>query len=932
MLTPEEQAREIIDRKLSSAGWIVQDYKRLNLSAGFGVAVREFPTSSGSADYMLFANRKAVGVVEAKPAGATLRGVFEQSAKYMTSFPAEIPHVELPLPFSYESTGIETLFVDSRDPDYRSRRVFHFHQPETLQEWASDGMGGGRGTMHRAPTHRAPTLRGRLREMPEKYPLITDGLWGAQIEAITRLEGSFAKSRPRALIQMATGSGKTFTAVSFVYRLVKHAGAKRVLFLVDRNNLGKQTLREFQSYITPDDGRKFTELYNVQRLTSNVIDPVSKVTITTIQRLYSMLKGDEIEDEVEEPSLFESGIRGDEEPKVVEYNPDIPIETFDFIITDECHRSIYNLWRQVLEYFDAFLIGLTATPSKQTLGFFEQNLVTEYTHDRAVADGVNVGYEVYQIRTHITQEGSRVEAGHYVDKRDKKSRAVRWEQLDEYLEYAPNQLDRDVVAPDQIRTVVRTFRDRLFTEIFPGRVEVPKTLVFAKDDSHAEDIVEIIRQEFGKGNEFCKKITYRTTGEKPEDLIASFRNSYNPRIAVSVDMISTGTDIKPLECLLFLRMIRSRTYFEQMKGRGTRVISDTDLTAVTPDAGHKTHFVLVDAVGVCEEDKTDTRPLERKKHIPFDKLLQRVAMGVRDSDSLESLAGRLARLDRAFTPKDRDSIESASGGIPLKDIINQLLDAVDPDVQQEYAQTHLGSTTQEAIKSAETELIQKACAPFDDHRLRDTLVEIQQRSEQVIDIESQDELLGAGFTPGEAQEKVKTFRRFIEENKDEITALQILYSQPYGARKLTYQAVKELAEAIERPPYHLTPENLWRAYEQLDKSRVRGVGPSRLLTNIISLVRFALEQTESLEPFPLSVEERYRNWLVDQMEAGRQFGEEQLEWLEMIKDHIATSVTIEIDDFEEVPFNQKGGAIRVYQLFGAELDGILEELSQVLVV
>ena len=921
MPTPEEKARAIIDQKLTVAGWVVQDFKQLNLGAGPGVAVREFQTASGPADYVLFVDRVAVGVVEAKPAGTTLRGVFEQSARYMTSFPSDIPHVELPLPLSYESTGVETLFVDLRDPDYRSRRVFHFHRPETLQEWLNEGTG---------TIDRAPTLRARLREMPEKYPLINEGLWDAQIEAITNLERSFAQNKPRALIQMATGSGKTFTAVSSVYRLIKHAGAKRVLFLVDRNNLGKQTLREFQSYRTPDDGRLFTELYNVQRLTANVIDPVCKVTITTIQRLFSMLKGTDYEEENEEPSMFELGLRGDEDPKTVEYNPDIPIETFDFIITDECHRSIYNLWRQVLEYFDAFLIGLTATPSKHTLGFFEQNLVTEYTHERAVADGVNVGYEVYRIRTQITQSGGQVEAGHYVDKRDKKTRAVRWEQLDDDLEYAPNQLDRDVVAKDQIRTVITTFRDRLFSEIFPGRTEVPKTLIFAKDDSHAEDIVEIVREVFGKGNEFCKKITYRS-GEKPEDLIASFRNAYDPRIAVTVDMISTGTDIKPLECLLFLRMIRSQGYFEQMKGRGTRVISDTDLTAVTPDAGHKTHFVIVDAVGVCESDKTDTRPLEHKKHVPFDKLLQRVAMGVRDADSLESLAGRLARLDRSITPKESETIQTHSGGIPLKGLVHALLDTVDPDVHLEYAQAELGGATPELIQQAQDELIQKACAPFDNADLRTLLVSIQQRSEQVIDTISKDEIVDIGFVEDQARRKVASFKEFIETNKDELTALQILYSQPYGQRRLTYQAVRELAEAIKLPPYHLTPEELWRAYEHLDKARVRDAETSRLLTDIISLVRFALAQSETLEPFPLTVDERYKNWILDQREASRQFSEEQLAWLEMIKEHIAASVTIEMDDFEEVPFNQKGGAIKVYELFGAELDGILDELTQVLV-
>ncbi|MBC8333073.1 MAG: DEAD/DEAH box helicase family protein [Anaerolineae bacterium] len=948
MPTPEVLARKNIDRLLAAAGWVVQDFKQLNLGAGIGVAVREFQTQSGPADYVLFVDRKAVGIVEAKKAGTTLSGVFEQSARYMTSFPEDIPHVELPLPFSYESTGVETRFVDLRDPNYRSRRVFHFHRPETLREWLIPSVG--------ASLRLAPTLRGRLRDMPEKHPLITKGLWDAQIEAITSLEQSFAQNKPRALIQMATGSGKTFTAVSFIYRLIKFAGAKRVLFLVDRNNLGKQTLREFQGYITPDDGRKFTELYNVQRLTSNVIDPVCKVTVTTIQRLFSMLKGDaEYEETNEEMSWFEQNIpltpssQSSDSPlpvgegpgvREVAYNPDIPIETFDFIITDECHRSIYNLWRQALEYFDAFLIGLTATPSKHTLGFFEQNLVTEYTHERAVADGVNVGYEVYRIRTQITQAGGQVEAGHYVDKRDKKTRAVRWEQLEDDLAYAPNQLDRDVVAKDQIRTVIQTFRDRLFSEIFPGRTEVPKTLIFAKDDSHAEDIVEIVREVFGKGNEFCKKITYRS-GEKPEDLIASFRNAYDPRIAVTVDMISTGTDIKPLECLLFLRMIRSQGYFEQMKGRGTRVISDTDLTAVTPDAGHKTHFVLVDAVGVCEQDMTDTRPLERKKHIPFDKLLQRVAMGVRDADSLESLAGRLARLDRALTPKDRASVELISGGLPLKKMIHNLLDSVDPDIHLDYALKHFDLDPQvkaglrpapmEVIQKAQESLIQKACAPFDNAQLREILVGIQQRSEQVLDTVSQDELVEARFVADEARRKVATFEEFIAAHKDELTALQILYSQPYGARRLTYQAVRELAEAIERPPYNLTPESLWRAYERLDQARVRGAGPSRLLTDIIALVRFALEQSETLEPFPLTVAERYRAWLVDQLNAGRQFSPEQLEWLEMIRTHIAASVTIEMDDFEEVPFNQKGGAVKVYQLFGDELDGILDELTQVLV-
>jgi type I restriction enzyme R subunit len=756
-----------------------------------------------------------------------------------------------------------------------------------------------------------------------------------QIEAIKNLELSFKEARPRALIQMASGSGKTYTAVTFVYRLIKFAKAKRILFLVDRSNLGRQAKKEFQQYVTPDDGRKFTELYNVQHLTTNTIDPVSKVCITTIQRLYSMLKGEpEFDPELEEHSGFEGPV--DEKPKEVLYNPQIPIETFDFIITDECHRSIYNLWRQVLEYFDAFLIGLTATPSKQTLGFFNQNLVTEYSHERAVADGVNVGYEVYRIKTKITEAGSKVDAGYYVDKRDKLTRKRRWELLDEDLEYSPDQLDRSVVAEDQIRTVIKTFKHKLFTDLFPGRKEVPKTLIFAKDDSHAEDIVHIVREEFGRGNEFCKKITYKTTGEKPEDLITSFRNSYNPRIAVTVDMISTGTDIKPIECLIFMRDVKSRVYFEQMKGRGTRIISETDLRAVTPDALHKNRFVIVDAVGVCESDKTDSRPLERKRSVPFDKLLLSIALGNRDEDSLTSLAGRLAQLDRELEPKDRKEIEEKSQGKLLKAMINDLLDAVDPDKQIEKAKEMFktDNPTREQVAKAAEELAKIACEPFDNPHLRNTLIDIKKRNEQIIDTVSKDVVTFAGYDSA-AEEKAKTivdtFKKFIEENKDELTALQIIYSRPYAKRHITYDEIRQLAEAIKKPPYFLTPELVWQAYEKLEKSKVRGAGPQKLLTNIISLVRFAIGESPVLEPFPELVNQKFKMWLEQQERQGVKFTKEQREWLEMIKDHIATSLSISMDDFELAPFYEKGGAVKVYKLFGPKLDKILEELNEVLV-
>ncbi len=912
-MKPEEKAREQIDRLLKDAGWQVQDLKDLNLGASRGVAVREFPLECGFADYLLFVDREAVGAIEAKKVGTTLSSVAEETADYLAAVPENLPKVQLPLPFGYESTGVETFFTDLRDPEPRSRRIFSFHQPETLAKWAEQ----------------KDTLRSRLKSLPT---LNTERLRPCQIEAIKNLELSFADARPRALIQMASGGGKTFTAVSFIYRLIKYGKAERILFLVDRSNLGRQTRTEFQQYVTPDDGRKFTELYNVQYLTSNTLDPTSKVCITTIQRLYSMLKGEELDSSLEEESAYETAL-ADGKPLDVKYNPNIPIESFDFIVTDECHRSIYNLWRQVLEYFDAFLTGLTATPSKQTLGFFNQNLVMEYSHERAVADGVNVPYDVYRIHTDMTEHGGKVSSGFYVDKRDKLTRGTRWEQLDDDLAYEASQLDRSVVAPDQIRTVARTFRDALYTEIFPGRTEVPKTLVFAKDDSHAEDIVHIIREEFGKGNDFCKKITYRTP-EKSEELITSFRNSYNPRIAVTVDMISTGTDIRPLECLLFMRDVKSRTYFEQMKGRGTRIISSTDLNSVTPDTSYKTHFVIVDAVGVCETDKTDSRPLERKRTVPFDKLLLAVALGKKDKDSLTSLAGRLARLDRELNPKDRREIQEAAGGKQLSELINGLLDAVDPDKKFEKAKElyKTDKPTHEQLEKAEKELVKTSCLPFDDANLRNTLIDIKKRNEQIIDNVSKDTVIYAGFDP-KAREKAKTiidtFKKFIEENKDELTAIQIIYSQPYKQRHITYEEIKKLAEAIQKPPYALTLENVWKAYQELEKTKVRG-NPQRILTNLISLIRYAIGSSEVLEPFPETVSKKFQAWLTQQERAGNKYTPEQMEWLNLIKDHIATSLSIESDDFEYAPFYEKGGQIKVVHLFGGKLNQIMTELNEVL--
>jgi len=913
-LEPENAARQNIDRMLEASGWVLQDYKNLNLGAGFGVAVREYPLSKEASDYALFIDRNPVGVVEAKPEGWTLTGVTPQSDGYLVGLLQKFPNAPRKPPFSYESTGVETIFADRRDPDYRSRNVFTFHRPEVLADWLKEEK----------------TLRARLKMIPE---LNYHNLWDCQFQAIKNLEKSFSENRPRALIQMATGSGKTFAAVTFIYRLIKFTGAKRILFLVDRGNLGRQALREFQQYETPDDGRKFTELYNVQHLQSQTIDPVSKVVISTIQRMYSILKGEkEFDETADEFSIFEQKI--DEIPVEVKYNPDIPIGEFDFIVIDECHRSIYNKWKQVLDYFDSFLIGLTATPSKHTIGFFDNNQVMAYTHERAVADGVNVGYHVFKIRTQITQEGSKIDAGEIVEKRDRLTRKQWLEKLDEDLIYSAVRLDQDVVVPDQIRLVIRTFKERL-PEIFPGRVTVPKTLIFAKDDSHAEDITKIVREVFGLGNEFCKKITYKTTGDKPENIIASFRNSPMPRIAVTVDMIATGTDIRPLECIIFMRDVKSKLYFDQMKGRGSRIIKSDDLMAVTPDARTKDHFVIIDAVGVCEHAMSDTHSLNRNKGVSFEELMRAASEGRADEDSVESLAYRMARLDRSLDKKGKEEIVQASGGLSISQMVNKLLDGIDADKQVERAKEKFktDTPTPEQISQASKEMVKEVCLIFDDAKLRQTILDVKKRNEMIIDSLSIDKLVEAGFDQAAKDASMKTiqnFKEFIEKNKDEIAALQILYSKPYRIRELTFRDIQELASKIETPPYNLTPELLWSAYKRLEKSKVKD-NPKKMLTDLISIIRFSIGQEDVLVPFDEKVNERFEKWLAQQESSGRKFTQEQKEWLVMIKDQISASMVAKLDDMDYSPFVQRGGRMKLYNLFGDDYEKILEELHEVLI-
>ena len=910
-LPAEARARALIDAQLTAAGWAVQDRKDLYLFTGDGQAVREtvMAPGHGRADYLLYVDKKVVGAIEAKPEGTTLSGVEWQSAMYATGLPefhrTKAVQIDGRLPFIFEASGSETHFTNGYDPQTRARLLRGgFPQPATLARlirYAADD-----------PTN--PTWRARVGHLPA---LDTTGLRDAQIDAIEGVERSLKEQRfSRSLVQMATGAGKTYTAVTLAYRLLKYGGFNRVLFLVDRRTLGDQAKSEFVNYRTPDDGRRFTELYPVDMLTSAGMLQSTSVAISTIQRVYKVLSGGEAPDYAD-PAL--DGWTPDR-PITVSYNKALPPESFDLIVVDEAHRSIYGVWRSVLEYFDAHVVGLTATPGKQTLAFFEQNLVSEYTYPQSVADRVNVDFDVYRIRTQVTEQGSTIDAGTIVPVVDRRTRRQRYEQLDEDLDYTAPALDRAVTSRGQIRLVLETFRDRLFTEIFPGRSVVPKTLIFAKDDNHAEEIVTAVREVFGKGNDFAAKITYTATD--PKGQLQALRTSPGLRVAVTVDMIATGTDVKPLECVFFMRDVHSARYFEQMRGRGVRTITPADFQAVTPDATTKTRFVLVDAVGVTEHGFVEP-PLERAKSVSLKALLGKAATLTLTEAETATLASRLAALELRLTPDERTELDHVAGA-PLRDLTRSLVDAVDPDKQAAALEANPGTAPDEILR----DLIEAAITPLAANpELRARILELHQAHDRVIDEGTVDSLLDAHgvIDPARAKSIVESWRAYLDEHRDQITAIQLIGEA--RNRAIPFDSIKELADRIARPPHNWTVDTVWAAYEAVETGKVRHNDRARL-TDLVSLLRFSLGADDELVPYADKVQQRYAGWLLQQEQGGVTYSSVERWWLDKMADVIASSASLTDDDLDSAPFTDRGGIDGAIRDLGSKAGTLITQLNQ----
>lgn len=932
MKKPEEIARELIDYKLTLAGWSVQSKEEFNRSSLNGVAVREFCTQDQSfADYMLYVGGKVIAVLEAKKPDCPLSGVSIQSTKYANSLPQGILAFSNPLSFIYMSNGEEIYFCDRREKDYRSRILRYFHSPSSLLS-----------LIHSTP------LRNALKAMP---PLPHDNLRECQYQAISNLQSSLAQGHQRSLLQMATGSGKTYTACNISYRLLQYAKAKRILFLVDRKSLGTQTLSEYNNFKI--NNRAFSELFIVNHITQNTIPTDSEVVIMTIQRLYSILTGKALSEEEEELETYST--LQDTIP-TIPYNPSLPIDFFDFIIVDECHRSIYGNWRAILDYFDSFIIGLTATPSKLTFGFFDSNLIYSYTYEQSVLDGVNVDFWAWKIETDITQNGATLPPQSLIIKRDKRNREKIYEELDEELSYEGKDLDRKVLNRSQIRSILTEYKKLIYSQLFTERKSeneskdlsyIPKTLIFAKDDHHAEEITLIAREVFGKGDIFAQKITH--TNKYAKEAIRDFRINPEFRIAITVDMIAVGTDIKPLEVLIFMRNVKSSGYFEQMKGRGCRSIDDQALQEVTPNAKSKNKFYIIDCVGVLESVKSLSAPIIKgdKAQTPsLKKLTEDIARGIITPQNTSALSSKLSRIALKIDPKDHAYLQSLLEEIPTPYTTaplqgkfadtNECYDFTpSPSLLTLSKQLYTLSTLLEEdttlLPSTPTTLSQEEqkeqlanliTTPINYPSFRNALTSIAKSLYIYIDELNTDEITLS--SPLEITHQKEDFEAFIEEHKDSISALSILYSKQ--KLHITKESLQELSHKLKASQIDVA--KLWESYarEQGKSSKYKN------LTDLISLVRLGYHQTQELYPFADNANKLYELYLGRLKNKGILLNPQQKSLLDLIKECIITEGYFSQNDVREY-FADEGGIAYANRVLGdtLKLEVCLDELYEALI-
>ena len=867
------KTRTQIDKMLKSSGWEIQSAAEFDL--------RE---TSGTMDYLLFLDRHAIGGIKATTAVQGDQDNSDLIAR-VTDLPKSIPHTANPLPFLYKNDGRITVFMDLRDPKPDFRIVFTFHRPECLREWIAQKK----------------SLRARVSNWRKNE---TDQLHPCQVDLYKRLIKSIVNGQSKSLVQMTSGSGKTHTAQHFLLQMLKYHGVNRILYLVDRDILARRIHKRFLDLMEKDEKQR----YKPQVLDTR-LDPESRICITTMQRLYGQLCGQkEIKDE---NSLFFHPPRA-RVPKKLSSRVALPMEYFDFIVIDDCHWSIFKLWEQVLEYFDAIVIALATVPCKRILNHFHNRLLFTYSHERAVVDGLAVGYKIFLMEKE--ENGANV-IRHFRDNILDKPRQMQWRAIEER-----STSHRTTLTAEGIKDVIQCYRDNLFSLLFPTRKMVPKTLIFAQNEPQAELICKAIDETFDMGENFCALASLKLDSDRLPKLIRDFEKSNRPRILVTTDLLATGVSLKTLESIITLRYTGSTAAFEQLKGRGSHTVSPAQLKAVTPDAVDKSHFVILDAIGLSAEIPNSSFSLIRSESGVAD-LMNALISGNNDDDILCSLVDKLISLEKRLKPHQNKKIQKITAGKPLRQILHSLIDVVDPDVKVEIAK-HLYAVDKPdkpQIEGAKKELIQVAAAPFAAEELQKILLSFSTGTTKVDRRRS--------IPPKKSTKKSKTrvrdtFLRFLQENRKSVRDLI-----SGKEMSLTRERVEELLARLKGDPYKLSLNTVWTAFA---KDRPSGASPSppRQKSDIIPLIKFATGDAKELRSFASIVAQNFEEWLNEQSKTGRTFYPEQREFLHLIRDQMVLSLRLSLDDFDYPPFKQKGGSMKMYQLFGHDINKIISELNR----
>jgi len=880
-----ETRRERVDPMLRAAGWEVVDHDPNRTPESYDhQAVREYPTDSGPSDYALFVAGRILGIVEAKKITLGPQNVLTQAERYSRGATTNpLAFGDHHVPFLYSTNGKIIWHHDIRHALNRSRKIRQFHSPAGLTERLESDF---------------DEASARLLTRPNNQEFIRD----YQKDANLAIEKAMVDRKRAMLIAMATGTGKTYTMVNQVYRLMKSGTAKRILFMVDRRALAAQAVRAFASF-EAEPGLKFNKIYEVysQRFRredfdddekydpmvlpeSYLVSPTSGhafVYVCTIQRMMVNLFG--------RGSVF-----GKEEIEDDADRLEIPNHAFDAIIADECHRGYtaqeLSAWRDTLDHFDAIKIGLTATPATHTVTYFGKP-VFRYDYSRAVREGYLVDYDPVHIRSDVRVNGVFLNEGEHVGVVDTETGEEQLDLLEDERKFGADEVEAKVTAPESNRRIlqeIKKYADEHERET--GRF--PKTLIFAANDiphtSHADSLVDIARDVFGQGDSFVKKIT--GTVDRPLQYIREFRNRPQPSIVVTVDMLSTGVDIPDLEFIVFLRQVKSRILFEQMLGRGTRKGEKY------PD---KSHFVVFDCfdgtmLGYFANATGITADPPRPERRTIVEVIEDIWRNVDRDYNIRCLVRRLQRIDKDMSAEARQRFAEFISDGDLARYAREVPARLRDDFTGEMALLR---------NAAFQELL------INYPRAKRTFVVAYEAEDTVTSSRVVKGSDGKDYRP---EDYISAFMDFVRDNPEHVEAIGILLDHP---RDWGREALSELRSKLKAAPQRFTEENLRKAHE---------IHYRKALVDIISMVKHAAREDEGL----YTADERVRR-AFEKVTEGKAFTDDQRQWLDRIRYHMIENLSIEREDFDVLPvFSRAGGWGRADKVFDGRLDELVRRFNE----